>query len=230
MGATTDTQLIDTDGASQPRRSFRFSIRILLMAIFIIGVGFALWQQQQRLQRAQSVLEAHGLLWEMEPLPDDMFRVRVKEVVSKNDFVVREVTLEANEKPDIELLLGEKPDRLFFQGIPPQPQSGGPWRITFAIAASVTSLQGSDGKYMTIINVDVPIVNGGYGIKHRISNRNLPTDIGQFVDIQFASGDYPLGKPVELLVLDAPDTEKEKIQLLVKLPKSGKATGKTGQP
>lgn len=231
MGAATDTQLIDTDGASQQRRSFRFSIRILLMAILVIGLGFALWQQQQRLQRAQSLLEAHGLLRELEPVPDDMFRVWVKEVVSKNNLVVHEVTLEANDVPELELLSGNKSNGSIPHKSRTQQQRGGPWRTTFTIAAYIAPLGVSDGRDYAVIDVDVSIENGGYGERHSIQAKpKHSTDIDQYLNIQIDSGDYPRGKPLELFTLKTPDSEPGKVQLLVKLPKSGNATGMTGPP
>ncbi len=197
----------------------RFSVRVMLVLVFLAGVGFTLWNQHRRLEIAYSVLEANGLRWNLEPLDSDSYRIHVRKILDNSRVQVREVTILTDDVPSITLpQSSSKSNHIHVDETASKSEDGQLWRTQFTIVAYKDLISVSSTEYTEILDVRVRFHSGGItGPSVVISNaENKPVQISDNLDIQITSGDYPRGKPIDILKVEFGATQPEVIQLNVK--------------
>lgn len=201
----------------------RFSVRVMLVLVFLAGVGFTLWNQHRRLEIAYSVLEANGLRWNLEPLDSDSYRIHVRKILDNSRVQVREVTILTDDVPSITLpQSASKSNHIHVDEAASKSEDGQLWRTQFTIVAYKDQISDSSIKYMEILDVKVQFQsNNSTGSRVLAStmapNAEIkPVQISDNLDIQITSGDYPRGKPIDILKVEFGATQPEVIQLNVK--------------
>ena len=204
-----------TQAGTAKRPVMRFSLRTLLLAVFVLCVVFALWEQHRRLQSANSVLDAHGLTWSLEPLKKETFRVFINEVVNDHDTQVRQITIETLGEPEIAILHANGKRVPAKSGVP-TPNTGTATRSRFTIVANQRAQGVDDDSRFGVVDVRVRLDRGGsvWIFSRHTSGIGAPK-IHDVLKIKLKPGEYPRGTPVDLLELDMGRGQPETIQLIV---------------